>query len=80
MVILRKEEKTRLRGSLTGKKRSFGQADLPLMRLLLIMLTTGIRNRMVQEQLQFAEHVQALSTPLVLTTTLYLTIYRATEA
>lgn len=38
-----------------------------------------MRNSMVQEQLQSAEHVQALSTPLVVTITLYLTIYRETE-
>ena len=61
------------------KKCSFGQADLSLTGLFLLMLTTGVRNSMLQEQLQFAEHVQALSTPLVLTITLYLTIYRETE-
>ena len=79
MVILCKAENTQVRGSLIGKKHSFGQADLSLMGLLLIMLTTGMRNSMVQEQLQSAEHVQALSTPLVVTITLYLTIYRETE-
>ena len=78
-MVICKAEKTQVRGSLIGKKHSFGQADLSLMGLLLIMLTTGIRNSLVQEQLQFAEHVQALSTPLVLTITIYLTIYRETE-